>query len=56
MRHPLKQLKGGQGDPHSCDVQLLSENTSRNGPSRDSFLNILDEVRERHEFRLIGSL
>jgi len=36
-------------------LQLLSEETAaRHGSARDRFVKILDEVRCRHEFRLIG--
>ena len=54
MRHPLKRHYG-QGDLHfvtfSCYRRRPLLGTVR---ARDRFVKILDEVRCRHEFRLVG--
>jgi putative transposase len=54
MRHPLKRHYG-QGDLHfvtfSCYRRKALLGTAR---ARDRFVKILDEVRCRHEFRLVG--
>jgi putative transposase len=54
MRHPLKRHYG-QGDLHfvtfSCYRRKALLGTVR---ARDRFVKILDEVRRRHEFRLVG--
>src|SRR5229473_7964492 len=54
MRHALKRHYG-QGDLHfvtfSCYRRNALLGTAR---ARDRFVKILDEVRRRHEFRLVG--
>ncbi len=54
MRNPLKR-RYGQGDLHfitfSCYRRRPLLSTAR---ARDRFVKILDEVRCRHEFRLVG--
>ena len=54
MRHPLKRFYG-RGDLHfltfSCHRRQPLLGTPR---ARDRFVKILDEVRRRHKFRLIG--
>ena len=54
MRFPLKRHYG-QGDLHfitfSCHRRKALLGTAR---ARDRFVKILDEVRRRHEFRLVG--
>jgi putative transposase len=54
MRNPLKRYYGG-GDLHfvtfSCYRRRPLLGTVR---ARDRFVKILDEVRKRHDFRLIG--
>ena len=54
MRNPLKRHYG-QGDLHfitfSCYRRRPLLGTARR---RDCFVRILDEVRRRHEFRLVG--
>ena len=54
MRNPLKRHYG-QGDLHfvtfSCYRRKALLGTAR---ARDRFVRILDEVRRRHEFRLVG--
>jgi len=54
MRNPLKRHYG-QGDLHfvtfSCYRRKALLGTAR---ARDRFVKILDEVRCRHEFRLVG--
>jgi len=54
MRHPLKRHYG-QGDLHfvtfSCYRRRPLLRTIR---ARDRFVKILDEIRRRHEFRLVG--
>ena len=54
MRNPLKRYYG-HGDPHfvtfSCYRRRPLLGSVR---ARDRFVKILDEVRRRHDFRLIG--
>src|SRR6185437_1819518 len=54
MRNPLKRHYG-QGDLHfitfSCYRRRPLLGTVR---ARDRFVKILDEIRRRHEFRLVG--
>jgi hypothetical protein len=54
MRNPLRR-RYGRGDPHfvtfSCYCRRLLLGTAR---ARNRFVRILDEVRSRHAFKLIG--